>query len=403
MFTLTSLKNALDNIDGISSGGVSVGLKTNPSNEKQIVNEPDVAFIKSDTPMRVEAIFTTNKFQAAPIVHYKKYKEDFDTDFILINAKNANAMTGDAGVCDIESIFDTLKQKLDITNPIMSSTGTIGKRLDIKKIESSFDKFDFLNKNSDLAARAIMTTDAFSKEIAFKVDIEDGSSFNIASICKGAGMIEPSMATMLCFIVTDANIPKSDMRELLSMHNETTFNSISVDGDTSTNDTVMLLANGNSKAYNKEAFSMALYKVMQHLSLEVVRDGEGARKLVAFEVIGAKSANDAKIAAKALSNSLLVKTALFGEDLNWGRVASTIGSSGIECYENKLIIKYDSVVVYNKSCDSFTKEIEKKAELIAKKDNYKIICDIGVGDFSYTAFGCDLGYEYIKINADYRT
>ncbi len=396
MFRLIPLKGGLENIDGFYFQGVNRGAKPNDT--------PDTAFIRSDTLCDIEAVFTTNKFQAAPIKHYKRYPDDFKTNFLLINSKNANAMTGKEGIEDIEEIFRSLKKTLpQIENPVMSSTGVIGYRLDKENIVNSFSKFDFNAKDSDSAAKAIMTTDSFKKEIAFKVELENGKSFHIAAIAKGAGMINPAMATMLCFILTDVSVPKEDMKKLLFKHTQTTFNAISVDGDTSTNDTVMLLTNNLNENYDKEAFSEALREVMRNLALMIVKDGEGATKVVAFEVKGAKNDDEAKIIAKSLSNSLLVKTALFGEDPNWGRIASTIGASGCECDEEKLKIFYDDVLVYSKEKKEMDKETEEKAFKIMKKDSFKIVCDIGIGEGSFTSYGCDLSYEYVKINADYRT
>ncbi len=395
MFNIFPLKGGLENVEGFYFQGVNSNLKPN--------NEPDLGFIRSDEEVDVEALFTTNRFQAAPIKHFQKYPQDFKTNFLLVNSKNANAMTGEKGIEDIEDLFDTLKEKLPLKNPIMSSTGVIGYRLDKEKIKAAFDKFDFTKRDSDSIARAIMTTDSFKKEIAFRVETSDKESFHIAAICKGAGMINPAMATMLCFILTDANIPKSDMKELLSKHVETTFNAISVDGDTSTNDTVMLLTSRKSQNYDKEAFSEALRVVMQNLALMIVKDGEGANKVVAFEVKGAKNDKEAKIIAKALSNSLLVKTALFGEDPNWGRIASTIGASGCECDEEKLKIFYDNVLVYSNEKKEMDKETEERAFKVMKKDSFKIVCDLGIDEGFFTAYGCDLSYEYVKINADYRT
>ncbi len=394
MFDIFPIKGGLSVVDGFFCDGVNVGLKNSGF---------DVAFIRSEVLCEVEALFTTNRFQAAPIKHFLEYPKDFKSDFVLINSKNANAMTGEKGIEDIKSIFKELDKKIKVTNPIMSSTGVIGYRLDTKKIISSFDKFDFFAKNSNRAAKAIMTTDTFEKEMALKVELQNGKSFYIAAICKGAGMINPAMATMLCFIITDAKIPKSDMRELLSEANENTFNAISVDGDTSTNDTVLLLSNAKSGVYNKDAFKIALEKIMKQMSFEILKDGEGASKVVAFEVKGAKSKEDAKKASKALSNSLLVKTALFGEDPNWGRIAATIGASGAFCKEESLVIWYDDLLIYSKEMPTLDKEREKKAYEIMKKDSFKIGCDLGVGEFSYVSYGCDLSYEYVKINADYRT
>ena len=366
-------------------------------------SDGDVAFIRSDTPCDISAQFTTNIFQASPIKHYQNYPNGFKTNFILMNAKNANAMTGAKGVEDIDNIFKELSNHIEVTNPIMSSTGVIGYRLNQNKITSAFDKFDFNGKNSDKTARAIMTTDSFKKELAFRVELEDGKSFSIGAICKGAGMINPAMATMLCFITTDAQIPKDDMDSLLKDAVEGSFNRVSVDGDTSTNDTVMLLANGESGVYNKEAFREALNKITFELAMMILKDGEGANKLVAFKVIGAKDNRDAEIASKALSNSLLVKTALFGEDPNWGRIASTIGASGVECSEESLVIYYDDLLIYSDEFRELDKEREDKAYKIMKQDSFRVVCDIGVADGSYTSYGCDLSYEYVKINAEYRT
>ena len=396
MFNIVELNHGLENVEGFYCGATNVGMR--PDKE-----QGDVAFIRSDVPCDISAVFTSNTFQAAPIKHFQKYPKDFKTDFVLINAKNANAMTGEKGIEDIDSIMSTLSNKQKVLNPVMSSTGVIGYRLPLEKVTSAFDTLDFNTKNSDDAARAIMTTDSFKKELAYKVTLDDGTSFNIAAICKGAGMINPAMATMLCFVTTDADVPKSDMDTLLLDSTEQSFNRISVDGDTSTNDTVMLLANKQSGTYNKEAFTEALNKIMFELAMMILRDGEGANKLVAFEVKGAKTLEDAQKASMALSNSLLVKTALFGEDPNWGRIASTIGASGIACDDETLTIHYDDLLIYSHAFRELDKVREDKAYAIMKQDTFKVTCDIGLGDASYISYGCDLSYEYVKINAEYRT
>jgi glutamate N-acetyltransferase/amino-acid N-acetyltransferase len=403
MFNIFSLNGGISNVEGFFCDGVNVGMKTNPANSGVSDIDGDVGFIRSDSLCDVTARFTKNRFQASPIKHYQKYPKDFKTDFILVNAKNANAMTGDKGVKDIEEIFKKLSSYTTLTNPIMSSTGVIGYRLNQKKITSAFDKFDFNSRNSDRLARAIMTTDSFKKELSFRVDLDDGGSFNIAGVCKGAGMINPAMATMLCFITTDASIPKEDMEKLLDEAVQGSFNRVSVDGDTSTNDTILLLANKKSNAYNREAFREALNKITFELAMMILKDGEGANKLVAFEVKGAKSNQEAEIASKALSNSLLVKTALFGEDPNWGRIASTIGASGVECSEEKLIIHYDDLLIYSDENRELDKIREEKAYKIMKNSSFRVICDLGLGNGEFTSYGCDLSYEYVKINAEYRT
>ncbi len=403
MYNIVSLENGLENVQGFFCAATNVGMRTNPANSGISDIDGDVAFIRSKTPCDISAVFTSNTFQAAPIKHFQKYPKGFQTDFILINAKNANAMTGEKGIEDINTIMSALSTKINVLNPVMSSTGVIGYRLPIDKITSAFDTLDFSTSNSHQTARAIMTTDSFKKELAYAVELENGESFNIAAICKGAGMINPAMATMLCFVTTDADIPKSDMDELLIQSTEESFNRISVDGDTSTNDTVMLLANKESAVYHKEAFKESLKKIMFELAMMILKDGEGANKLVAFEVRGAKSEEDARKASMALSNSLLVKTALFGEDPNWGRIASTIGASGIACNDSKLIIHYDDLLIYSNEFRELDKEREDKAYKIMKQESFKVTCDIGLGDASYTSYGCDLSYEYVKINAEYRT
>ena len=403
MYNIVSLENGLENVEGFFCGATNTGMRTNPANSGISDIDGDVAFIRSDRPCDVSSVFTSNTFQAAPIKHFKKYPKNFQSDFVLINAKNANAMTGQKGIEDIDTIMSTLSSKISVLNPIMSSTGVIGYRLPIDKIVSAFDNLDFSSSSSHKAARAIMTTDSFKKELAYRVELSDGSSFNIAAICKGAGMINPAMATMLCFITTDADIPKDDMDELLLGATDTSFNRISVDGDTSTNDTVLLLANKSSKNYDKKAFKDVLSKIMFELAMLILRDGEGANKLVTFEVNGANSEEEAKKASMALSNSLLVKTALFGEDPNWGRIASTIGASGISCDESKLSIYYDDLLIYSDEFRELDSIREEKAYIIMKQNSFKVTCNIGLGDASYTSYGCDLSYEYVKINAEYRT
>ena len=391
MYKISNIDGGVCASDGFFADGVSIGLKPNGAK--------DMAFISSEVECDIASVFTTNKMYAAPIKHFRK-KGDFKTNFILINSKNANAMTGDAGVDDIDEILSNLSDKI---NPVMSSTGVIGVRIPKAKIIDGIKLFDFSSKDSKSASEAIMTTDTFAKEIALKVELDDNKSFHIGAIAKGAGMINPAMATMLCFITTDAKISADEMQEILDEVTQTTFNAASVDGDTSTNDTVMLLSNAKSGVCDKKAFKEALHKIMLFLAKEMVRDGEGATKLVTYNITGAKDDKDAQKVAKALSDSLLVKTALFGEDPNWGRVASTVGASGVEAYEEKLTISFDDVCVYKQGELFFNEEMEKKASLVMQKKEFTISCDLGISDGKFIAYGCDLGYEYVKINADYRT
>ena len=378
--------------DGFYADGISAGLKPNGA--------LDMAFIYSDTPCEIASVFTTNKMTAAPIRHFREMGE-FETNFVLINSKNANAMTGKAGIEDIKDILATLPN--NVKNPVMSSTGVIGVRVPKEKLITGAKLFDLSQKNPHNAAKAIMTTDSFSKEISLRVELEDGSSFNIGAMAKGAGMINPAMATMLCFITTDADVDKEMMQEMLDATTKITFNAASVDGDTSTNDTVLLLSNKKSGCFNKPAFEEALHTIMLFLAREMVRDGEGATKLVTYEITGAKDDAQAEKVAKALSDSLLVKTALYGEDPNWGRIASTVGASGVECSEETLKISFNDLCVYDSGKLYFDEKMEEKASKVMQLDSFTIACDLGVGDGVFHAYGCDLGYEYVKINADYRT
>jgi len=390
-FRITPIDGGVCVVDGIYASGVNAGFKKDGF---------DLGFIRSENEMDIVYLFTTNKFQAAPL-KYVLRKEIKKTNFILANSKNANALTGEEGIKDIEEILDFLSTKIYVKNPLMSSTGVIGVRIDKEKIKSGIEKLDFNEKDSNKFAKAIMTTDSFPKEIAFEVEGDFGK-FKIGGVAKGAGMINPAMATMLCFITTDANIPENEMREILSEINDVTFNAISVDGDTSTNDSVFLMTTRKGD-YDKEAFREALKQVMQKLALDIVRDGEGATKAVAFVVSGAKNKEEARIVGKNLTTSLLVKTAIFGEDPNWGRIASTVGASGVECDEEKLKIAFENVVVYDRGKIIFDKETEEKAHQIMKKREFKIYVDLGIGNGEFTSFGCDLSYDYVKINAEYRT
>lgn len=395
MVKMNTIDGGVCAANGFFADGIHIGLKKEGAK--------DLAFVYSEVPCAIASVFTTNKMTAAPIRHFRALGE-FEGNFVLINSKNANAMTGQAGIDDIDEVLGALKSVFpQIHNPVMSSTGVIGVRLPKYKIIEGAKKIDLSVRDGKSASEAIMTTDTFSKRIAFEVMLEDGKSFRIGAMAKGAGMINPAMATMLCFITTDAAVDKETMQALLDECTHTTFNAASVDGDTSTNDTVLLMANGLSGAFHAGAFKEALEKIMLFLAKEMVRDGEGATKLVTYKVTGAINPKEAEIAAKALSNSLLVKTALFGEDPNWGRIASTIGASGIMCDEAFLSIWFDDVCVYKKGELLFDDKLEPLAAAVMKREAFTIHCDIGLQDGEFTAYGCDLGHEYVKINADYRT
>ncbi|MBU1641877.1 bifunctional glutamate N-acetyltransferase/amino-acid acetyltransferase ArgJ [bacterium] len=393
MYKITSNDEGVCAPLGFYADGISAGLKRDGA--------MDMAFVYSDTVCALASVFTTNKMAAAPIHHARGVKQ---TNFVMINSKNANAMTGKPGLADLEEVLESVKKRNNgLVNPLMSSTGVIGVRLPKEKIIAGTEKFDLTAKNPHAAANAIMTTDRFAKEIAVDVELEDGKVFTIGAMAKGAGMINPAMATMLCYITTDAQISHIKMQEILERVNAKTFNAASVDGDTSTNDTVLLMANSRAVCYDDEAFEEALFMVMDFLAKEIVRDGEGATKLVTYHVTGAYSNMEAEKVAKALSNSLLIKTALFGEDPNWGRIAMSVGASGAECDETKLTIAYEDVILFKDGDNLFNDEVEVRAAAVMKRDAFTINVDLGIGGGSFRAYGCDLGNEYVKINADYRT
>jgi len=395
MFTLKNMDGGVCAATGFYADGISIGLKKEGAR--------DIAFIYSDSLCVNASVFTTNKMTAAPIRHFRQ-KGNFEGNFVLINSKNANAMTGQAGIKDIDDVLTALQGTFSqIQNPVMSSTGVIGVRLPKAKIIEGALNFDLTRRDGVAASEAIMTTDTFAKRIAYEVTLENGTSFRIGAMAKGAGMINPAMATMLCFITTDAAVDKVTMQTMLDECTRTTFNAASVDGDTSTNDTVLVMANGQSGVFQAEGFKEALGKIMLFLAKEMVRDGEGATKLVTYKVTGAMDEYEAEVAAKALSNSLLVKTALFGQDPNWGRIASTVGASGVMCDEATLSIWFDEVCVYQKGELLFDEKLEPFAAAVMQKPTFTIHCDIGVGEGEFIAYGCDLGHEYVKINADYRT
>jgi glutamate N-acetyltransferase/amino-acid N-acetyltransferase len=395
MYTINRIEGGVCAAEGFFADGIHIGLKKEGAY--------DLAFIYSETPCAIASVFTTNKMTAAPIRHFRA-KGEFEGNFVLINAKNANAMTGRAGIDDIDEVLSAVQEQFpQIQNPVMSSTGVIGVRLPKAKIIEGAKTLDLSRRDSVRVSEAIMTTDTFAKRIAYEIVLENGQSFRIGAMAKGAGMINPAMATMLCFITTDAAVDKAIMQSILDEGVYTTFNAASVDGDTSTNDTVLVMANGKSGAFHAAAFAEALESIMLFLAKEMVRDGEGATKLVTYKVTGAINANEAEIAAKALSNSLLVKTALFGQDPNWGRIASTVGASGIMCDEAFLSIWFDDVCVYKKGELLFDEKLEPYAAAVMQKPSFTIHCDIGLQDGEFTAYGCDLGHEYVKINADYRT
>lgn len=393
---------------GFKAAGVAAGLKKS--------GKLDMAMIVSEKPAVASAAFTSSKFQAAPVLLCKKHLSESRTfRAIVINSGSANACTGETGLRNSQETAEFTAAGLGISpsEVFVSSTGRIGTRLPMNIIKKGIDAAikSLSPDGGPDAAKAIMTTDTRSKEIAVSILI-DGKTVKIAGIAKGAGMIAPNMqvphATMLSYITTDAAVDRKFLDEALAEANEKSFNKISVDGDMSTNDTLIILANGSagntpvkSGTKNAEIFMNGLLTVMEKLARDIVLDGEGITKFVTVQVKNASCVKDAKLAAKAISESLLCKTAWFGCDPNWGRVLAAAGYSGAEFDPLRTDLHYDGVAVVLDGVDAGTPESELVKLL--KKDTFTITLDLNAGSDDYEMWTNDISYDYVKINADYHT
>jgi len=360
------------------------------------------------------AVFTSNKIVAAPVILTKEVIKDSRISAIVANSGNANCFTGEEGLEDAKSMAKKVAVKLNIKTEdvAVASTGIIGRKMPMDIIKSLIDESVETLENSPeasfKAAEAIMTTDTYSKEISVQTTLTDGKLVKIGGIIKGSGMISPNMGTMLCFITTDVDASGVDLNEALKRAVSKSFNMVVVDGDESTNDTVILMSSGKSGKID-EKFREALDFVCIELAKMMSRDGEGATKYMEVTVNGATSKEDAKRAAKAVAGSSLVKTALFGADPNWGRVAAAVGYSGAHIDEKKMGIRFESEnetveLVKKGSFMTAEKSMElETAEKIMKEDEIKIIVNLNLGEYSATAYGCDLSYDYVKINSEYST
>jgi len=389
-------------VQGFKAGAVVAGLKKNGA--------LDLALIVSDRKAAVAGVFTTNKVRAAPVILSEKHVENGKARAIIANAGNANACTGDPGLNDARRTADLVSRELGI-NPedvLVASTGVIGEYLDMDLIAGAIPGLTkALTPDAvPLAAQAIMTTDSFPKISSF-VGRAGEHAYRIIGIAKGAGMIMPDMATMLCFILSDININSDDLKRALLSSVETTFNRISVDGDTSTNDMVLAMANGlagNKDLHGEDydIFAEGLRNVMWDLARMIVRDGEGATKLVSVEVKNAFSPSDALMAVKTVANSSLVKTALYGQDPNWGRIMAALGRAEIEMREDRVDIWIGDAQIVAGGL-GMGAEAEKLAAEIMTLKEFSLTVDLHQGEYHERMFTCDLTHEYVTINADYRT
>lgn len=377
-----------------------------------IYNKPtklDLALFYSKRVCNSGVVFTTNRVQAAPIKISQKHLKSGKVQVIVANSGCANAGTGMQGLKDAENICEMVAKQFSLhkENVLIASTGVIGSYLPISKMEKGIQEAaSLINslKNSPLsAAQAIMTTDTVPKIAGSQFNL-DGKKVTLWGCAKGAGMIHPNMATMLGFILTDAEISSKDINPMLKRVADKSFNSISVDGDTSTNDSLFLLANGASVKVNSKnlgLFESELEKVCRSLALQLVSDGEGATKVMEIRVEGSRSDKDAKKIAETVATSPLVKTALFGRDANWGRILAAVGRSGIKVDPDKINISFDGLCVARQGQGvSFS---EKKALKILDKKFVPLTITLGLGKGNWSYFTCDFSFDYVKINADYRS
>ena len=393
---------------GFKASGIHCGIRKNKTKR-------DLALIVSEVKASAAATYTTNLVKGAPLTVTKKNLTDGYAQAIICNSGNANTCNAN-GIEIAEGMCDLVQQytKIKADDVIVASTGVIGQPLDITPIANGMPQLtkelDF--SGSRRAAEGIMTTDTKVKEIAFKFEV-GGKMCTIGGIAKGSGMIHPNMATMLVFITSDVNIKPEILQTALSEDIQDSFNMVSVDGDTSTNDMCCILANGLAEnpiidsvdSDGFKAFKEALFAVTSYLCRSIARDGEGATRLMEVTVSGASDKKTARTVAKSVACSSLLKAAIFGADANWGRVLCAIGYSGANLDVNKVGVSFKSVsgeieVCRNGAGVDFSEEIAKK---ILLEEEIKILITLDSGDATATAWGCDLTYDYVKINGDYRT
>ena len=395
---------------GFWAAGVEAGIKYQ--------NRKDMAMVYSKTPCRAAGVFTTNVVKAAPVLWDKEVVEsEWEAQAIVVNSGIANACTGKLGSEYCRETAGAVADALEISpqSVLICSTGVIGMQLPMEKMTEGVRMLAKAIKPGEEAgtdaAKAIMTTDTRNKQVAVKVMI-GGKEVTIGGMCKGSGMIHPNMCTMLAFVTTDVNISKKLLQEALSADVQDTFNMVSVDGDTSTNDTLLVLANGQAgnpeiteKGADYDTFVEALHYVNETLAKKIAGDGEGATALFEVKVIHADNKEDAKTLAKSVITSSLTKAALFGHDANWGRILCALGYSGAkfdpEAIELYLESSAGKILIFK---DGMAADYsEEEATRILSCSEVTALVDMKMGEAEATAWGCDLTYDYVKINADYRS
>ena len=401
---MKQIEGGITAVQGVQAAGICTGIKK--------AETKDIALIYTDTPATAAGVFTTNSVTAAPVLVCRKHLSNATAQAIIVNSGNANACTGDLGMTNAHRMAAATADQLDIEEEevLVASTGVIGQQLQMQVIENGIQMAakTLSSEGGDDAAEAIMTTDTFPKSTAIEIEV-GGKTVRIGGIAKGAGMIAPNMATMLSFLTTDVNINSDTLHSALTRVVDNTYNLLTVDTDRSTNDTVLILATGNAEnteianasGRDYEAFCDGLMFVCTELVKMLARDGEGATKLVEVVIKQAKNKEDAEKTARAVAESPLVKTAVFANDANWGRIMMAIGKSGaaFDPYQVDVLLE-DYPLVKNGMDAGYD---EEKATQLFDNDTVRITIDLRAGDAEITMWTCDYSYDYIRINADYRT
>jgi glutamate N-acetyltransferase / amino-acid N-acetyltransferase len=387
---------------GFQAAGVAAGLKKNGRN--------DLGLIFSRVPATAAGVFTQNRVQAAPVVLDKERIKTGICQAVLVNSGNANCCTGEQGLRDAREMARLVASALDIPEEsvLVASTGVIGQPLPVDRIQKALPSLvqSLSPDGFMLLAEAIMTTDTVPKVVSRKGTL-DGKDFTITGTAKGAGMIAPNMATMLCFVCTDVGANAEQLHCCLYASVQQSFNRITIDGDTSTNDTALILANGLSGAYiqspaNQVVFQDILSDVLVTLAKMLVKDGEGATKLVEIRVLGAANDLDARKIADTVAGSNLVKTAIFGEDANWGRILAAAGRAGVAFDPERMDIFFNEVLMFSQGSGRGA-AVEDEVTKVLKLSEFVITIDLHSGECQSSVWTCDFSVEYVRINADYRS
>ena len=401
---MKQISGGITAVPGIRASGVHGGLKSD--------NQKDVALIVADSPAVAAGVFTRNRVCAATVLLSREHLKDPVAQAIVVNSGNANACTGEQGLDNARKMAALVGEQLNLEskNVLVSSTGVIGVQLPMDAIRKGIERAaDTLREDGGYdAAQAIMTTDTVPKEIAVEIEV-GGEKVKIGGMTKGSGMIAPNMATMLAFLAADVNIAAAPLQEALWKSVEKSFNRVTIDTDRSTNDTVQILATGSARnseiteasGDDFDAFYTALEFVCIELAKKIARDGEGATKMIEVVVKNAKSEAEAELAARATAESPLVKTAVFGKDANWGRIMMAVGKSEAQFDPYQVNVWLGDYQLVKAGMDSGFDE--KKATQLFSEDTVVITIDLAAGDAEATMWTCDYSYDYIKINADYRT